>query len=650
MKKAIPFALWNNTIRMNRLQILFTAAAFMLLLATSQAQIGVLPLHSNPILQNHTQNQGNSLIETRLNKWAFRDTLTIPFFEDFTSSTLFPDSLQWQDDDVYVNSDFPFRPPTYGVATFDFLDNTGKTYNTISTDGTHAADTLTSQAINLQDSFGKTYSVADSFFLSFFYQAIGFGDFITDKDEFALDFLDNAGKWHTVWSVTGLNPPKEFTQVLIAIDTNLYLHNAFQFRFSNITRRWGNNNHWHLDYIYLDKSRSKSNTFYPDYAIQTKPTSLLKNYFSIPYDHFLTDPSGQSADTNYFAVSNMGERDINANVKCEESFNKSIIYTTDFSINAGNVPSAGFANRKIKSYDFSSLSGPPYIIDRVYSVRDAGVTNRKIFQINDNIHTQQIFDRYYAYDDGSAESGFGFNDLRGVEGQMAIEFNLLKADTLQAINLFLTYNTKDVSSERITFKIWQDVAIDGGSDVVLYESFMVVGSLYKNISINGFYTLPLDSALVLPAGTFYVGWSQEKDFNLNVGYDKSNGNIAKPLSANKRILFNIDGTWIRNSEASLSGAPMIRPILGRTEPWSTSIPSKVVHNQQVRVYPNPTNSILNVPNTAVEIEIVDVRGTVVMHAQRTHSIDVSSLMNGMYLIRMVDDSSKLTFSRFIKID
>src|SRR5690606_30440110 len=37
--------------------------------------------------------------------------------------------ILWEDDDVYVNNNFPLDPPTIGVATFDGLSRTGMPYN-----------------------------------------------------------------------------------------------------------------------------------------------------------------------------------------------------------------------------------------------------------------------------------------------------------------------------------------------------------------------------------------------------------------------------------------------------------------------------------------------------------------------------------------
>ena len=97
------------------------------------------------------------------------DTLLLPFFDDFSGHSIFPDSKKWTDNYVFINNTYSDRQITAGIATFDALDNTGRMYATASSSG-FKADQLTSQPINLN------YSVSDNIWLSFFYQAGGLAD------------------------------------------------------------------------------------------------------------------------------------------------------------------------------------------------------------------------------------------------------------------------------------------------------------------------------------------------------------------------------------------------------------------------------------------------------------------------------------------
>src|SRR5690606_4842121 len=94
--------------------------------------------------------------------------LTLPFIDDFSQNWHFPNQNLWQDIQVYVNSNYPINPPSYGVATFDGLDSTGYPYDFSSSTSWGIADSLTSHPIDLT-------TINDSVYLSFQYQPQGNG-------------------------------------------------------------------------------------------------------------------------------------------------------------------------------------------------------------------------------------------------------------------------------------------------------------------------------------------------------------------------------------------------------------------------------------------------------------------------------------------
>ena len=77
------------------------------------------------------------------------DTLTLPFFDDFSRKGPFPDSTKWADKFVFINNTFTTDQLTAGIATFDLLDETGKIYEGAES-WVFRADRLTSRPINLQ--------------------------------------------------------------------------------------------------------------------------------------------------------------------------------------------------------------------------------------------------------------------------------------------------------------------------------------------------------------------------------------------------------------------------------------------------------------------------------------------------------------------
>jgi len=614
-------------------------------------QIGLTPLKSNPTLISYLeQNPGYQWNNVEQHgKWGQLDTLDLPFFEDFTSTLMYPDSSHWQDNDVYVNRDFGIHPPSYGVATFDYLDPSGKPYASIEGESLDYGDTLTSQFINLKtDVFNNPYSVSDSIYLSFYYQAKGLGDFVTENDSLKLLFKDSSGNWKHIWGVRG-DGLTEFIQVMISIDQTKYLHETFQLQFVNLTHRWGNNNHWHVDHVYIDQNRRQAEDYQLDNTIAGKPTSLLKHYFSMPYGHFLADQT-EASDSFYFEVANLSPDNVNAQVRYQESQAGTFFVNTTFDLNFVNTPKRGYVERKVKGYDLSKFDDTvyPIRIKREFFLKGESVNDIPIFQKNDAIEVEHVFTRHYAYDDGTPESGFGFNDLRTGDGRIVLAFDMKKADTLRAVDFMLTYNTQDVGRQRFVFQIYKDIAFDGGEDEVVFERAFVGQDIYDGIDNRGFYTIGLDTPIELPAGQFYVGWSQERNFNLTVGFDKNNGHI-RSKEANKNIYFNVGDGWIQNSSNALVGAPMIRPIVGGADPWTAGV-AAANKRKTLHVYPNPTEGVLYVDTEFKSYQVTDLRGVVLSSAQGTGStqIDISGLKTGIYFLSLIDKQNSVLNAKVIK--
>ena len=253
-----------------------------------QGQVLTYPIKNNQSIHHFLKENPNYSFQSNLKfKFGKKDTLELPFFDDFSESNLYPDSLRWLNNQVYVNNHFPFRPPTINVATFDGLDSKGSPYNkTINKDFSGPGDSLISQPINLKDSAGSFYAISDSMVFSFFYQPNGLGYHLNGEDSLKLWFKAANNLWINVWSVGGQAGTDEFKHVSIPILDVNYLHKGFQFMFTTYTRQVGNANQWHIDYILLDKDRSSIDDSYNDYAIQNVPSPLLRSFTQMPYPHF----------------------------------------------------------------------------------------------------------------------------------------------------------------------------------------------------------------------------------------------------------------------------------------------------------------------------------------------------------------------------
>lgn len=115
---------------------------------------------------------------------------TLPFFDDFSTANIYPDSTKWCDRFAFVNDGFPMFPPNRKAATLDVLDETGAVYsNAIS--NPFVAESLTSVRIRLDSVFvpeAKALTPADSLYLSFRYQPQGYGNAPESHDSLVLEF------------------------------------------------------------------------------------------------------------------------------------------------------------------------------------------------------------------------------------------------------------------------------------------------------------------------------------------------------------------------------------------------------------------------------------------------------------------------------
>lgn len=627
------------SVQKSLLLILFTLISY-----SASAQLK-LKRSGNTVLYNYSVTHPRWNHANSLNKLSRKDTLKLPFLEDFVSTKVYPDSTRWFNNFVFVNNDFPVNPPSYGVATFDDLDSKGKPYADLNPLTFGACDSLLSLAINLKDSSGVLYKISDSIYFSFFFQRQGLGDPSDNKDSLVLQFKDNTGDFKTVWKAKGgyLSP---FTFINIGILNTKYLFKGFQFRFINFSRRSGNLNQWHLDYIHLARNRRKIVTSYNDIAIQSRPTSLLKNYFQMPYDHYLADATKQKADTIFFNASNLQNTIKNVEAKQTESHKGNVLVSTIFDNNAANVSALGYAKRRFLNYNFTGLTGYPVVIKRDYEIREPG--NPMKHAANDKISVNQEFNSCYAYDDGTAEYGFGYDDDvidPFYKGAISYKFNLTKADTLWGVGMFFNRSVNPTEAFKFDLMVWQNISPPGAgrqSDDTLIR-MRDLSPVFTD-SINGYHVFYLDKKIVLPKGEFYIGWEQVGNFHLDVGYDINNGYHETESSSN--LFWSDRGNW---SEVLFKGALMMRPYLGVKRIQGKGKIDKV-SKPTIRCVPNPFKDKITIEDidNLQKVEVFDMTGKPVSESY-SKEVDMSKSEAGLYSVRVITKTGLIYHQKVLKL-
>ncbi|MFZ1633375.1 MAG: T9SS type A sorting domain-containing protein [Chitinophagales bacterium] len=610
------------------------------------------PLKYNTALFNQKSLGGSrSVVENR-------DTLCIPFIDDFSgslividesltdcgdtiehiASAIYPSSLFWADSNAFVNKTYPALPPTYGVATLDGLNKYGKPYNEGSS--FDKADELTSKPINLADP-------TDSVYLSFYVQPGGFGEFPNTEDSIILDFKDVDGNWVKQWYAVNTlgNDPQSFKLIMVPVEDS-YFYNGFTFRFRNWAGVNGNNDHWNIDYVLLDDERTYNDTLFRDVAIVYTPERYLKNYRQMPWNQFKNHQSAELAfDHGVFMYNNFNAI-INTShqYSAVEKYSGDVVVapTTPVSV---NLNPASLAYNSYPSFEIpggtTGFDNDSLTIRFNYNITPSGDINSR----NDTIVHDQAFYNYFAYDDGTAERAYA---LVGTGAKLAIHFHANEPDTLKEVYIHWAYVDGNKGNLFFSLVVWDqiDTTLASADENIIFQNDFLTPKYVD--SINGFYVYKLVDFLGNPTpvvvdGDFYVGWLQTQDEFLNVGFDVNN-------DFSDDVYFNVGGSW---QQSSLNGAIMIRPRVG----GDYSVYNPIVNNKPeiatIQVYPNPATSVLHIDTALqgnINYTIFDQSGRIVLNENTaSRQLDIANLSSGFYILKVNDlQTGNVMMGKFIK--
>lgn len=551
----------------------------------------------------------------------------------------------WIENSALINNTYPINPPTIGVATFDGLNEYGLPYNNSSNTTYGFADMLTSKPINLSGLTG-----ADNIALSYFFEPQGLGDFPDHFDSLIVEFKDQSGIWRYVHSDTGyLNialVAQKFQQIFIPVPDvappNSYYHASFQFRFRNKSSLYGNNDHWHIDYVQLDKNRAAVDTAH-DIAFQYPLPTILKNYTREPADQFIY-PDDLSDGFN-LSIHNLAA---DANISSPATNfvrGATELHPLPFVISDDTVQTFNAAEYTLQqltpkiSYKQPSASILPtdslVLLSRTF-LQQTGNTG---YAGNDTLYHAQYFDYTMAYDDGSAERGYG---LSGVDlKKFALEFNLNHPDTLAGFQIQYSQIDQDVSNLIFNIHIWDAITVGSTTDnpIISLDNKKPV---YID-SVSGFATYKLDSAIVFPS-KIYVGWAQTDTRNLTVGYD-----LNSTLGRSHMFVYT-NGQW-KASTIPTQGSPMIRLILD-SDFWgqTSSAVKDLTAEQNISLYPNPTTGDVFISSdrksSLFDVSVHDMVGQLVMQEKNiSNHCNINELPSGIYLFSITDNETGKTIHR-----
>jgi hypothetical protein len=544
----------------------------------------------------------------------------------------------WLDNYAFLNSTYPIYPPSVGVATLDGVDENGMPYDFSTSLPYGVADHLTSKPINLD-----VYEPSDSLYLSFYYQAQGRGNAPEQNDSLILQFRSSTLDWTNIWNAEGDELPSDsmFKQVMIPVTNTAWFENDFQFRFRNYATLSGNVDHWHIDYVRFSDARHYQDTVYEDVAYVYPAYSLLNKYQSMPWSHFLVDPASFMNDTLLLTFHN------NLNNLKNTGYLWKVFDETGTELFEKNGGSKNFAEN-VFCQNVGIQCDPldtfvPMSPDFGFTFPDNGndsadfeiiaslTTNPDNIKDNDTLHYTQVFHNYYAYDDGTAENGYGMEIQSPVGVSMAAyRFNMIKGDTLRGVRFYFNPQLDDVSQKLFTLMVWTG---NETPETIIYQNDSLSPVYSPGLNYFRTYTIN-DTILELQAGNFFVGWMQTENYRMNVGFDRN-------LNANENMFYNIlGGGWL---QSQLPGAWMIRPVFSSDTlpPDVFSIEENAVMSE-FSVFPNPASDevyivAMNETGNSNDylVNIFNSTGSVVKQVSSLpRSVSISELAPGFYFINI----------------
>lgn len=620
---------------MLKMRLFFKPGELCILLLTllypARTQEYILPLKNNTQLLYNGQSPEKKTVSEEL--------LELPLVDDFSYHSPYPDPALWADNYAYINNGYAVDPPTIGVATMDALDQNGSIYTfaTLSPE-TFDADLLTSHPINM------SYPASDSLYLSFFYQPQGNGVESMPHDSLYLDFFDPVAElWINVWGVPG-DTLRAFRQVMIPVKDTLFLKNGFRFGFRNRASlpqnndykdKRGNVDHWNIDYVRLDKNRTVADTIIRDVAFYKPIPSLLKNYESIPWDHFgvaYNTIYRQNITLNYFnndsATRNVTRSASVYNEVWDHLFNPD-------NASAQDILPGTFVSHNISIiYPFQFARGDT----ASYLLKAWLRTDEFDNKLNDTIYRRQVFRDYFAYDDGTAERAYGLRGQGTNNSIIAVRFNSFIPDELGGVDIYFTQLKDSLNlGYYYKFMVWDDN--NGVPGNVIYEDEPDYAVEYAD-SLNTFIRYEFNETVKI-SGIFYVGLLQYNQFLMNIGMD-----INKPSGSN--ILYNLGNEW---QQSSAPGSLMIRPFVKRTYSFSRN---RETDFTTLRIGPNPAKDYVRIelpPEAAdatIHLSVYDITGKKIdSYNNMEGEIYTGNLSEGVYLFRFTSDKLLFETKRII---
>ncbi|MEA3450670.1 MAG: T9SS type A sorting domain-containing protein [Bacteroidota bacterium] len=562
------------------------------------------------------------------------DTLEIPFFDDFSDTADF--TKNFVDNFVSFSNTQSVLPPSIATVCFDAVDNNQDFYYSYSQSG--IADYLTSKPINLY------YPGETTIYLSFYYQATGLLDSPEKADSLVLQFYSPTDEeWTTVWTKSN-GGDISFKQVILQISEEKYLQKGFKLRFYNRVSMplnskpslVSNCDYWFVDYIYLNKNRTENDTIRKDIAFQNVVDFKFNDYQQIPYSHY---KNTSVLNHNFFLKFRNNDNKLRTVDSMYFVFhdNKQVLENDTLFLGSSNF---GEFNNFYRSGDNVSFQFPNTSAEYLdFNLETKLVTDSYDSIKNNTINQHKRMSVTYAYDDGTAENGYGLFGDGTISAFVAQKYFTYETDYLTGIQVYFNKTKNNFQPYYFHAHVWENDEQTGKPDVIVRDQndFEV-----NHSKLNEFQIYKFDEPVEV-TDTFYIGWKKVVDDFMNVGMDLN--------STDEQYKFETSyGYW---RQSSLNGVLMLRPIFGDVDLVKNTehINDEVLFN----VYPNPAQEYISIQFDNIDYEqknirIIDMSGRIIKTAETFsdfEKIDVSVFQQGLYILE-IRTQNKVYRQKFVK--
>lgn len=577
--------------------------------------------------------------------------LSLPFFDDFTTPLEGrPKRQHWlPSGGALVSNRLALQPLTRGAATLDGLKATGQSYSNAVTISYGPIDSLTSQPINLAGLTGN-----DHVYLSFAWQAgsiVGVPNLHSGSTPVRLEVFvkTNTGTWDRAWFYNSLRRRTGFRQQVIDLNQAKYLHGDFQFRFVASGNTSENSDGWSVDYVLLDRGRTRglADTTFADVATSAglrgrNPSgglrSPLRRFAAMPVWQFnaATPPASELNPAIGVNLTNLHPGVLPLPIG---------VLGTVRALPGGALLGTWRQNTKTISVNprqdsvLSSAARQPLpatpaskVLRYTVALNSQEPTPRTL--ANDTIYRDVELANYYAYDDGTAENIVNLTAYpNGQPAAFAYRFDLNQPDYVRGLRLYPVFTASDRNSRAVTISVWDDAADQPAaqpraSKSVLMPNPLPAGWAYFEVSFD--QPVPV-------TGSFYVGYSQpSQGRELHYGLDLNSTFPARHLWRRDNT-----GAWDTVNfvprGTSPRGALMLRPVMTNNVATATAATRAAA---AFGLYPNPARGTVTVTGPGfVRATVLDALGRLVWAQPPAQAgqatLALPALPAGVYTVRLL---------------